>query len=324
MKKLITLTTLSVALLAAGCTSTPKTTPDTLGADYELEKSAANPSPKGAQANKVVLFDVEDGGLAAVKEAKLDNTIKSQLDRSIRNGGGQVVDRDLASGLKEEIKRSIMAGEGSYQGAPVADYAIITKVSNATYGSSFDEAWVDDDGDRHPAECDYSASVSATVNVYTLPELKRVKSLDGEDSASTSEETRSSDCGGINYGGLLRSAAEGSMVDIKGQLKSFFAPVGYVTGAKVYLSDEGQVVLKTSLTSDLGAKPGGGVDIARVQTNGDRYKVAEGEIGKPVLQSGANVVVEKASADKIKIGDEVSLDYSCSFMGCKFDEAIGQ
>ena len=324
MKKLIALSSLSFALLVSGCAiGPPNTNPGKLGGDYELEKSAANPAPKGTEANKVILFEVDGGELSAVDEANLRTSVIGALDKSIADAGAERVERDLASGLKEEIEMAQQRGAGSYSGAEVVDYAVRTRIKNATFGSEFQEAYVDDDGNRYPPKCTYSANVSVAVDVFAIPELEKVKSLSGDAGTSDYQDTRNSNCNSVSGHGLLRSAASGAVVDLQGQLKNFFAPIGYIMAAKEYLPDEQQIVLKTTLTNDLGARPGFDVNIKRVQTNGDRYKVAEGEIGEPVLSSGANVVVGKETVDKVKIGDEVKVDHSCSVLGCRFDKIVG-
>jgi hypothetical protein len=226
--------------------------------------------------------------------------------------------------LKDEVIRAEMGGAGAYQGAPVANYAVRTTVTGASFGAEFKEAsrWTDDDGKTHvtPASCNYASRVGVSVDVYTVPELKRVKSLRGTGTQSASEDARNSNC---NKGGpgLVRGAAEDAIYEIQEDLKAFFAPTGYVLHG--FETSEGKYILKTSLTKGIGAEAGKGVRIVNVTEEGDRYPVGEGKIAKPLVNSGAFVVVDEEVISRVRIGDEVRVDHSCSIMGCKLDKTLG-
>ena len=323
MKKALQLVGISSIAVLSGCSfmQPHNVSKPNLGPQYELKTSESNPSPGGAQRSKVVVYEVDNGGLRRAKKANMTTPVLSQLSSTINGAGAELVDRDLAQDLEEEIDAAQAKGSGSYGGAPVADYAVRSRLTDASFGSNFDEAYTDEDGNTYPATCTYTASAEVAVDVFTVPELNLVKSLIGSDTESTTEDTRSSSCRGTGDG-MLRSAGKNAIIDIKGPLSNFFAPIGYVVNAMSFKPDEDKVALKTSLTSSLGAKPGGAVTITTVEPNGDRYDVAEGEIGEPVVQSGAVVVVDKEKADIIKIGDEVSPDYSCSWAGCKMDDTL--
>ncbi|MEQ6886999.1 hypothetical protein [Salicola sp. Rm-C-2C1-2] len=79
------------------------------------------------------------------------------------------------------------------------------------------------------------------------------------------------------------------------------------------------MALKTSLTEQMGAESGTLVNILNVTGSGDTFKVAEGTIADPVVESGAVVVIDKADAETVEIGSRVKVDYSCSIAGCSFD-----
>lgn len=312
------------SLFLVGCAGHHRVPPNP-GPEFAVEVSANDVDPNGANQKKVVIFEVSDGGNDTAKKAGLSSPIVSTLNAKITDAGGYLVDRSLAQKLKEEIKRAEMGGSGAYAGAPIADYAVRSRITQAAFGSEFEEAyrWKDRNGEVHvePPVCNYRAEVSITVDVYTVPELIRIKTLRGDGAESASEETRTSYCS-ASGDNLLRAAAAETVIDMQGELQGFFAPVGYVTKAHEF--GEEYVAFKTTLTTQLGARPGASVQIYDVLPNGDRFQVAEGEIAEPVYGSGAFVVVERKHAKSIKIGNEVKLDFGCSFLGCKFDNSTAQ
>ncbi|SOB77109.1 hypothetical protein SAMN04488490_2873 [Marinobacter sp. LV10R510-11A] len=324
MRSTLTLSVVIAGVLAAGCSSTPIVKQEHLTDIMDLPVSASNPSPRGADVSKVVIFDVDTSNSGTADKAQAGEPIRFAIDGYLNDAGAELVDRTLAAELKDEVLRAEMGGAGAYKGAPVADYAIKTTVTQASFGTSFTEAssWTDDDGKRRttPPKCSYSGKVSISVNVYTVPELTRVKSFRGQGSESSSEETRNSNCP-ANGGNLVRAAAKDSVYEVQEELKAFFSPTGYVLEG--YKTSEGKFVLKTSLTSDLGAKAGGNVRLINVTADGDRYPVGEGRIGDPVVRSGAFVVVDDEVISKVRVGDEVRVDHSCSFMGCNMDSTLG-
>ena len=323
IKKFLTLGSIFAGLLVGGC-STVNIDPSSFENELQLPVSASNPSPKGSVSSKVVIFDVNAEHSPTAAQAQAGSPIQFALDGYINDAGAKLVDRDLAVQLKDEVIRAEMGGAGAYGGAPIADYAVRTNITQASFGASFEEAstWRDDDGEVHrtPPSCNYSSRVAITVDVYTVPELTRVRSFRGEGSASGSEDARSSTCN-ANGTNLVRSAAEDAVYEIQEDLKAFFSPVGYVlTG---YKTREGDYILKTTLTKEFGAVPGKGVKVITVTAEGDRYEVAAGKVGNPVVRSGAFVVIDEEAASKVRIGDEVRIDHSCSFMGCQADQMLG-
>lgn len=324
VRNTLTLSVVIAGVLAAGCSSVPKVTQEHLTDAMDLPVSASNPAPRGADVSKVVIFDVDTSKSTTADRAQAGEPIRFTIDGYLNDAGAELVDRTLALELKDEVLRAEMDGAGSYRGAPVANYAIKTTVTQASFGSSFTEAssWIDKKGKRHtsPPKCNYSSKVDVSIDVYTVPELNRVKSFRGQGSESSSEETRNSNCP-ANGGNLVRAAAQDSVYEVQEELKAFFSPTGYVLEG--YKTSEGKFVLKTSLTSDLGAKAGGNVRLVNVTADGDRYPVGEGRIGDPVVRSGAFVVVDDEVISKVRVGDEVRIDHSCSFMGCNMDKTLG-
>lgn len=324
IRRTLALSSITIGLMMSGCSSIT-VDPSSLRNEMQLPLSASNPSPAGASASKVVIFEVDTSKSATAKQAEAGAPVQFELDRYINEAGAELVDRNLAATLKDEVIRAEMGGAGVYTGAPVADYAIRTTITQANFGSQFKEqsSWVDKKGKYHvtPASCNYSGAVSITVDVYTVPELKRVKSILGSGSASASEDARNSNCNG-GGAALVRSASKDAVYDIQEELKEFFAPVGYVLNG--YEIDGGKFILKTSLTPAFGAQAGKSVYITSVTAGGDRYPMGKGKIVEPVVASGAFVLVDKELISKVSIGDEVRVDHSCSFLGCQLGQTLDQ
>lgn len=325
IRKSLVLGSVIAGLAVSGCSSVSQVKPSDLRDELTMPLSASNPSPSGSQSSKVVIFDVNASESPAAEQAGAAGPIRFALDGYITEAGATSVDRALAEQLKDEVVRAEMGGAGAYQGAPVADFAIRTNVTQASFGSSFQESSTSRDNKgrvyTNPAKCNFSGRVAITVDVYAVPALERVRSFRGEGTATGSEDARSSNCAadGTNF---LRRAGEDAVYDIQEELKAFFAPTGYVLNG--YALDSKKVILKTSLTEKLGAKPGQSVKVINVTAEGDRYEVAEGKVADPVVRSGAFVVVSQEDAASISIGDEVRIDHSCSFMGCDMDGSLGK
>lgn len=313
-----------VAGLSLGGCATVEVNPLDLNNRVKLPLSVTNPSPDGAVTSKAVIFEVDTSNASVAEESEAGSSIQFALDGYINDAGAELVDRNLAAQLKDEVIRAEMGGAGAYQGAPVADYAVRTTVTSASFGAEFEEAsrWTDDDGKVHVTapSCNYASRVGVSVDVYTVPELERVKSLRGSGSSSASEDARNANCS-KGSPSLVRKAAEDAVYEIQEELKAFFAPTGYVLHG--FETSEGKYILKTSLTRSIGAKEGKSVRIVNVTEDGDRYPVGEGKIAKPLVQSGAFVVVDEEVISRVRIGDEVRVDHSCSIMGCQLDQTLG-
>src|SRR5690606_14236394 len=149
---------------------------------------------------KVVIFEVDTSKSATAKQAEAGAPVQFELDRYIDEAGAELVDRNLAATLKDEVIRAEMGGAGVYTGAPVADYAIRTTITKATFGSQCKEqsSWDDKKGRYHVtrARCNYSGSVSITVDVCSMPAWKRFKSILSSGSSSASKDERNSNCNG--------------------------------------------------------------------------------------------------------------------------------
>ena len=178
---------------------------------------------------KVVIFDAEDSNIELAKNAKIGHSVASSLEKHIAITGAEIVDRNIAQQLKQEIQLAEMKGKSDYQGPNVADYAVTGTISTASVGSKFSEAtqWQDKEGKwyTNPAKCTYSANVAANLRIYKLPALSFSKAIDIDDSVSTSQETRRSNCPFPSSAqkGLLQKAASEAVNDARTEFQNHFA-----------------------------------------------------------------------------------------------------
>src|SRR6056297_2557836 len=111
-----------VAGLSLGGCASVEVNPADLNNRMDLPLSVTNPTPDGAVTSKVVIFEVDTAKASVAEESQAGGSIQFALDGYINEAGAELVDRNLAAQLKDEVIRAEMGGAGAYQGAPVADY----------------------------------------------------------------------------------------------------------------------------------------------------------------------------------------------------------
>ena len=271
---------------------------------------------------KVVIFNPIDSDIELAANAKAGHSIATGLEKYIAVTGAEIVDRNIAKKLKEEIQLAEMKGGSTYQGPNIADYAITGTVSSANVGSRFTEtkSWQDDKGKWHttPASCTYTAKVSANIRIYKLPGLKFSKTITLDDSVKTSEESRNSRCPfSINaQESLVRQAATRSVKSARTEFQNHFAAKAYVLERR---TKEDMTIFKISHGKDLGFVEDSDINIYHLEVSKnpltdnvtpEEYSVAKGTISNQVGQHHAWVIVEdKERANRIKLGDYVKVLY---------------
>lgn len=269
--------------------------------------------------SKVVVYEVQSATPGA-KEYGLDAAMTSALEGKVAKAA-ELVDRSAARALRREVETAERSGDASYSGPDVADYAVKAQISQANFGSSFQEARTTEDDDQIPAKCSYEAEVVGVMKIYTVPDLDVAKTIGLEGDAYSSTETRSSECNAAGQG-LLRTAAEEAISSRRTAFQNFFAPRGYVVKRRKKEDDN---LFKTTLGTDLAAKKGRSVQVIRVQENRNeltgameihKRQLAEGVITEEL---GANYswirVSEPKKADKLKMGDRVKPVFEKGWLG---------
>jgi len=323
MKRILLSVGISSVVLLSGC-ATKIAHPSTYA---KAPLQAADIMPTKDEINgaklKVVIFNPDDTGIKLAKDAKVGHSIATTLEKYASKAGVEIVDRDLANKLREEIQLAEMQGKPDYQGPNIADYAITGTVSAVNVGAKFTEAssWVDKEGKTHksPASCKYSANVAANLRIYKLPALNFSKAITIEDSVSSSTETRNSSCAFTQGSaeGLVRQAAVSAVKDARTDFQNHFAAKAFVLERR---HNEDGSIFKLSNGEGMGFMPQSDVQFYHLEASenpltGDisteEYLVASGTISNQVGTNFAWVVVDdEEEAQKIKLGDYVKVQFS--------------
>ncbi|MGS0676355.1 hypothetical protein [Shewanella sp. 125m-1] len=308
-----TVVAISVSLLLGACASSPENVchPNTM---VNIESSEV-PTKKSADKKYIVLpVDINFKESASDKlKATLINKIESQLTTS----GVQVVDRKLASKLKNEIKLAEQSGRYNTKGVPIADYAIITEVTKSDLSASHNETryYENKDGERKkiPASCDYKVEFAAIAKVVSLPDMTLIKriELDGDDSFST--ETTNSKCpiSNAQYSSLALAAAAES-IEHDAELKELLAPSAPVLELR---HCESGPMVKIGMGSKTNIQPDSEVTFANAIKNSEgeveTFSVGEGDVVDIPLHGikpdYSWVMIDEETALKIKKGDEARI-----------------
>ncbi|MEZ9595303.1 hypothetical protein AB4298_11735 [Shewanella sp. 10N.261.52.F9] len=308
-----TIVALSISLLLGACASSPENIchPSTT---VNIESSDV-PTKKSAEKKYIVLpVDINFDEPAA---DKIKTTLINQLESQLNESGVQVVDRKLASKLKNEIKLAEQSGRYNTTGIPIADYAIITEVTMSELSSSHNETryYENKDGERKkiPASCDYTVKFAAIAKVVSLPDMALIKriELDGDDSFST--ETTNSRCpiSNAQYSGLALAAATES-IEHDAELKELLAPSAPVLELR---HCESGPMVKIGMGSKTNIQPDSEVTFANAIKNSEgeieTFSVGEGEV-VDIPMHGIKpdyswVMIDEETALKIKRGDEARI-----------------
>src|SRR5690606_11458752 len=317
---------LTFALAMAGCSSTTIKNLDLLQ-PMPLARSEVMPSPAELSGGmpRVVVFEAEDGDIELARKARVGGTIASELEKQLASTYVELVDRKLASKLRQELALAEMQGKAEYQGEQVADYAILGVVSQAAVGSFFSEGqqYVDKKGNviTIPPACRYEGRIEGSVRIYKMPSTRPLatEALDGV--VSSSEETRTGRCslGTSGADQFARQAATRAVARLRTNLQNHFAPTGYVIEQR---GNEDQVVVKITLGSRHGLKEGDTVEITNSvrsinpltnQITVETAPLGTARVSNLITSETAWIIIDKELADRIRIGQPVRPRYKKGF-----------
>lgn len=323
-RKIVAISAILVSVALGGCASSAI---KDVGAFQKapLQNAEIMPS-KAALAGakpRVVVFELEDKMGSAAGDQVADAIVKEL------NGTKNVVvvDRALATKLEQEITLAETKGRTGYTGQSVADFAITGKITSAAAGNSYTAAssWTGKDGKTYytPAKCTTTGRIAFAIKISQLPSLDVVATFDSEAVVSSSQDAQYSYCPNLSDAaakGIISAAAASAVQKRHTELKNEFAPVGYVLERRTF---EKSNIFKISLGKSGGAKQGLKVQVlhSMTETNAltgaastERVKVAEGVISDQIGDASAFVIVsDAASAEKIKLGDMVKVQFEDSF-----------
>ncbi len=321
-------TRLSGVLLAGFLLHACSTTVTDVGAYREVPMADAEvmPTPEQVRAGrtKVVVLDVDDQSVRGrFPDAGLLKARK--LEEVLSEGGTEVVDRSLASRLRQELSLAEVRGESQnvYTGPDVAHFAIrgfLTDVGASSRYTSPSEV-CDKKGKCTyiKATCAYSGNASGGIRVYELPSLRQVANFNLKGSTYSSE-------GGYcrndfnTLGAVMRGAVEDAVYDNRVELKNLFAPKGYVSEKRIL---DRRVIFKVMLGRSSGVNPGDRVTFFTLRKKENRLTkkleyeeqtLTTGVVSDKVADELAWVLPDDLpKAEQIRLGDYARVQYRKGF-----------
>ncbi|PHS18190.1 MAG: hypothetical protein COA86_08590 [Kangiella sp.] len=270
---------------------------------------------------KIVLLSGKHRNIAK----PLQSDFRDVVSEVITNSGSEVVDRDIASTLIDELNLSSLDSDNlaAYEGPEVADYVIIANLKRSASSSSYQKAITisgkDGKSFTTPAFCSYKGNVKGTVDVRELPSLKRIDLINVQGSKT------SIDTGVINRHCNKRDMKEAAINSalndtfVKGtsayvNLTNYVGAKAYIIGAKKH---DGKFYLETNLGRALGAEKGALVNIFEI-IRGKLVRVAEAEFlgDDNIYSDGGFLDIDEDDFPKIRKGMIVKISGDCSGFGC--------
>lgn len=320
MKIAVQVTTMSALFIASILLSGCATTVD-LSKFHDADLKEAEIMPGKDQLKqqrvKIVVFAADEGTLLYAVNAQLGESFAKAVEKELAAVGAEVVDRNLASKLKDELRLAESAGAGSYAGPQVAQFAICGKVNSAEYGATYVAAskWKDDKGETHvnSARYDHKAVVGGTINLYELPSLRLVAAINVAGSASASDPQ--DDANWATGASLLRSAASAA-IDGQYELKNIFAPRGYVVERR---TDGKKSIFKILMGRGQGVQQEDRVVIYSLRKKTNALTGTEQTDERPVVKAKVSDQIEDAAcwivpddqdaSAQVRLGDFVKVKY---------------
>ncbi len=287
--------------------------------DADLKEAEIMPSKNQLKQEriKIIVFEADAVGLAKATRAQLGVALAKSIESQLSVVGTEVVDRNLAIKLKDELRLAESMGKGNYSGPAVAQYAISSKLTGADYTISFvrESSWKDDKGVVHvtPASYNHIGAVSGTVGIYELPALRLVTSFNISGSSMLNDPSNQVNLS--TQDNLLRVATN-SAIGKQQVLKNYFAPKGYVVERR---TDGKKSIFKILLGLEQGAKQEDKAVIydIRKKTNLltgieqiDERPIAEAKVSDQITATESWVVPEdEEAAANIRLGNVVKVKY---------------
>ena len=229
MRRSLLIFYLVLGLVLAGCFGAVSTRLEDPNQYQEMNLSEAEmaPAPEEIEygATRVLIQEIDLGGDDLAAEQNLDRIVESSIADWFETVGVERIDREAAQELAEEIRLVQDRDAGRYAGPDVADYAVRGRIIRADASTEIvREGFAQ-------AHCKYDATVEFELDIYSLPEMERVTTVN---LSASGDEALSSDywsrCDVTARGG---SRVFGDITDIavdlgRVDLQNAFAPRGYV------------------------------------------------------------------------------------------------
>ena len=285
------------------------------------------PSPEMLESRRtqVVVFKVDDSAVRR-PTTQVGAVMTRAIEARLSEGGVDIIDRNLALTLRDELALAEAKGQGNYAGPAVANFAVKATLTNADFTSEYVQLqlvrtkkgtyW-------EPAHCNYRAQVSGALRVYEIPSLRLLANVNLAAPAFLSSEER---CNDSRADALIRLAAEEAVKRYRTEFQNLFAPKGYVIEKRV---NGDKAIFKIMLGSNNGVKSQDklaffslhkDINPLTQKTNYEEQLLVEGIVSD---QLGADyswvVPLDQTKAKKIRLGDFVKVIFKKSAL-----ESVGE
>ncbi|QXO17225.1 MULTISPECIES: hypothetical protein [Vibrio] len=305
---------LGVSVLLSGCKLMGEDaicTPDTAVPLAQAAVTAAS-----SEDRKVIVLPV-DMEYEDSAQKRMKSSMRNSLESQVISTGTQLVDRKLANKLKSEIKLAEQSGRYNTKGVPIADYAVLTEITNSDLSASFSESYTyktkKGETKRVPSKCSFTVDVKAIVKVVSLPDMALVKRIEISGDESATSETRDSRCpiSPASYKGMATKAAA-EAVEYSGDIKELLAAQASVL--ELRQCETGSMV-KIGVGSDKNVQPNDEVSFSTIMKNAsgekETFAVGEGEVvNNPqhgIKPKYSWVNIDEETALKLHIGDAAKI-----------------
>lgn len=325
MSKRALLTVSLCMIFLTGCATSIKD----IGAYKSAPMAEADvmPTPEQLESKrtKVVVFETDD--LAVAQRGVNAGAVMSRtIEAKMSEGGVEIIDRNLASKLRDEITLSEAKGSGNYSGPAVASFAIKSFINNVGYSNQFNQAsrYCDPKTGKcyvTPANCVHKGTMNGSIRVYEIPSLRLVTTINVSGSESVKTETSYCDRSSDRANELMRKAVEDGVKSSRTELQNQFAPKGYVVEKRVF---DGKVIFKVMFGKGQGAKSQDKLNFFTIRKEENAFTkkvdyeeilVVEGTISDQITEGYCWVVADDADkAKRIRLGDYVKVEYKKSFL----------
>lgn len=251
------------------------------------------------------------------------NVLNNALDNILQQTGLRIIDRSLSEQVKEELIAYESTGQYSASAIDVADIAIWTNISSAIFQHDFTEGhegknlftgkkvWID-------PSCTFKAKVKGTAKSYKLPNLTLNKQVALSGIATISRDTRNASCRlpTVEIYGLVNEAAASAVRNYRTSLQNAFAPRAYVLEYRVVKDKH---YIQISLGANRQLQHGDEIKFIRQiektnmlteESSIHEFIIGEGEVTDIIQQKSSWVIVDKAIAQQLNLGDLAIVNYS--------------
>lgn len=309
----------------SGCATTIKDLAAYKNAPMSEADIMPTPEQFESKRTKVVIFEADDSAVTR-RNANAGSVMSRTMEAKLSDGGVEIIDRNMAPKLRDEITLSEAKGSGSYSGPAVANFALKSIVNNADYSNYFNQAsrYCDSKTGKcyvTPANCVHSGRMNGSIRIYAIPSLQLIDTINVKGYASVTTETPYCDNSGDRAGEMIRKAVEDGVVSSRTELQNLFAPKGYVVEKRV---SGDKVIFKVMFGKAQGAKSQDKLNFFTVRKDEnaitkkvdfEEVKIMEGTISDLVSDSYCWVVPNDLNmAKRIRLGDYVKVEYKKGFL----------